>query len=231
MKAKSSATLLFIMTGVVTLLGGGGAFMLYNSLSGKNDELAKLKSEAKDPKELEKELATRTKEMTANAATLSHLEKGIPELAYVPTMLKELEATGKKCGIQVYGVRPTIPVATTKKAGESAKKREKPYEELTIEVKGKGKYRSVLQFVSAMNDFPKIVAVRTVGLMPKNESGVKVAGGYSNLEITLELRAFLFKPNKKESEVPSTDGGASEKSSASSKPTAQMGAGGKVNEG
>jgi Tfp pilus assembly protein PilO len=192
-KNFSKANLYFVFAGAVILLGGGIASMQFSSLGEKGGELTKLKQQAQDPKDLEIKLADLNNEAAATGVKLAHLEQGVPEVAYVPTMLKELEAFGKKNGIAVFGVRPMMPPASA----PDKKKKAKPYEELIIEVKGKGRYASVLQFVRALNTFPKIVAVKAVSLSPKREQAEQM--GYSRLDITIELRAYLFKPAKGES--------------------------------
>lgn len=196
MKKISRAKLIFVMAGVAFAISAGGAFMLFNAMGEKTSRIAALKSEAQKPEELQATLDELNAQASQSALQLAHLEKGIPELAYVPTMLKELEAYGKNSGIKVHGVRPFVVASGPK--DKKAKKAEKPYTELNIEVKGKGRYRSVLQFVKALQKFPKIVAVRTVTISPKNEGNKAEQTDYSNLDITIELRAFLFKPQKGE---------------------------------
>jgi len=199
----------FAMTALVVVLGAGGAFMMFSGNSDKQAEIAKLKQDARDPKEMEQELEAVKAEATANAEKLAHLEKGITEIAYVPTMLKELESFGNKNGILVTGVRP-VPKVEVK--GKEKKARTTPYEELTIEIKGKGKYRAVMQFVAALKTFPKIVAARNVALTPKNGQAPLTPGSAPNLEATIELRAFMFKPLK--SEMKSKGGEESDPSEA-----------------
>lgn len=191
MKLGKKALVYFALTGVLALAGGGMAFMLMGSNSEKSSDLKRLKAEARKPDELQAELEEAKLNAQASATELAHLEQNIPELAYVPTMLKELEQFGNESGVKVYGVRPFVAVHTSKK-DKVKKKNEKPYSELSIEIKGKGRYQAVMKFVNAMKAFPKIVAVRTVSLTPKQATGE--SAGYSVLDVTLELRAYLFKP-------------------------------------
>jgi Tfp pilus assembly protein PilO len=193
-KKSKKAGFLFLMSFLVFLLGGGAAFMLLSSNGEKSSEIARLKSEAKDANALEADLATLHTDVVTASEQLAHLEKGIPEIAYIPTMLKELETFGKANGIEVHGVRP---VPAPKDKDSKNKRKAKPYNELTIEIKGRGNYRAVLNFIAALKTFPKIVAARTVSLQPK--SGAK-ANETSVLDVTIELRAFLFKPDKEEVE-------------------------------
>lgn len=209
MRKISKAKLIFVLAGVAFLLSAGGAFMLFNAMGERTSKIAALKSEAQKPEELQATLDELNAQAAQSAMQLAHLEKGIPELAYVPTMLKELEAYGNNSGIKVHGVRPFVVASGPK--DKKTKKTEKPYTELNIEVKGKGRYRSVLQFVKALQKFPKIVAVRTVTISPKNDGKKADQTDYSNLDITIELRAFLFKPQKGEEigfpeyQAPATD--------------------------
>lgn len=193
MSKLPNTTVYFGLSGLVFLLAGGYAFSLFGAIGDKGGELARLKAEAMRPEDLQAELEAAQLESAQSAAQLAHLEKSVPEVAYVPTMLKELEQFGKASGVQVFGVRPFIAVTSEK---DKKRKLAKPYTELSIEIKGKGKYRSVLKFVEAMKTFPKIVAVRTVGINPKAMTTGEM--GYSNLDITIELRAYLFKPQKGE---------------------------------
>lgn len=193
MQGKKKATFLWILTAAIFLVGGGGSYMIYGGLSDKQAKINSLKAEAKDAEALEAELADLKTQVGESSDKLAHLEKGIPELAYIPTMLKELETFGKANGIDVKGVRP-IPAPKDKNA--KVKKKAKPYNELAIEIKGKGKFRSVLNFIAALKTFPKIVAARTVSLTPKMSPKNENSG--TDLEVVVELRAFLFKPDKDE---------------------------------
>jgi hypothetical protein len=120
------------------------------------------------------------------------LEQGVPEFAYVPTLLKELEAFGISNGIEVFGVRPMPnPVQTPK---DKEKKRiQKAYIELLIEVKGRGRYENVMRFIQGLKAFPKIVASKAVSLSPRNDSQSE---NTSELDVTVELKTFLFPPKQ-----------------------------------
>lgn len=136
---------------------------------------------------MQKDLDQSQKKLDDCQALLTHLEQGVPDHAYLPTMLSELEKVGKDNGIEVTGVKPILRPAPPKKEGEKAQK--KTYELLDIEVKGRGKFDAVRKFITAMNVFPKVVAARTVGLVPKTASGQEWS---DELDITVELRAFVF---------------------------------------
>ena len=121
MKLGKKALVYFALTGVIALAGGGMTFMLFSSNSEKSSDLRRLKSEARKPQDLQVELDEAKLKAQASAIELAHLEQNIPELVYVPTMLKELEQFGNESGVKVFGVRPFVTVHTSKKGKEKKK--------------------------------------------------------------------------------------------------------------
>lgn len=195
MNKKTPNPKIFMILAVVTVLAGSGlSYMQYGAYSEVTAEVEKLRSEAKEPADVQQELDEAIQKLNDTRAKLTHLEAGVPEMAYVPTLLKELEKLGQECGIEVTGVRPVpkaVKPAVKAENSESKKAARKPYNELDVEVKGRGNYGSVMRFINGLTTFPKIVAARTVSMQPKNDNraGVKEA---PKLEVTIELRSFLF---------------------------------------
>lgn len=191
MKRRQPNPRLYLALAALTVLVGGGAvYLQFNSLSGVAQETARLKLEAKNSTEIGKELEDAKALLVSTSEKLQHLEKGVPETAYVPTLLTEIENFGRSHGIEVLGVKPQEPPVQTAKKGEEKRSR-KPYNELIIEIKGRGKYGSAMRFVSAMTKFPKIVAVRMVTLAPRAAAADKTVEP-GTLDITVELRAYVF---------------------------------------
>jgi Tfp pilus assembly protein PilO len=182
---------LFLMMALAAfVLGGGLTYMAFSNLGSTQENLRKLQSESKDAKGLQAELATSVASLQESATKLQHLEQGVQDYAYVPTLLSELEKVGKASGINVIGVRPVPKAPTVKKdgSGDGTPTKRKAYDELDIEVKGRGNYRSVMNFIQALGKFPKIVASRTVELSPKNDPTLPT----SSLDVTINLRAYVF---------------------------------------
>ncbi len=186
---------IYMILAIATILTGSGlSYMQYSSYSEVKADVEKLKATAKDPADVQTELDDMILKLNDTRAKLTHLERGVPAMEYVPTLLKELETLGKACGIEVTGVRP-VPVqpkpAVKNESGESTKAARKPYNELDIEVRGRGHYGSVMKFINGLTMFPKIVAARTVSLQPKmdHKAGASVI---PKLDVTIELRSFLF---------------------------------------
>lgn len=173
------------------VIGLGASYFGYSRVTGVQGEVSALKTEVKDEKEVQAELDKAKSTLDECALKLQHLEQGVPQLAYVPTLMTELEKTGKQFGIKVLGVRPVVKQAAPAKIEgqeELGAPKKKAYEEMTIEVKGIGSYGSVMRWVNALQQFPKIVAARSVTLSPKVEPGKADL----SLDVTVELRAYVF---------------------------------------
>lgn len=193
MKAKPNPRL-YMGLAVLTLVGGSAAsYYQYSAFTDQNDVVEKLRVDSRPEEKIQVEVDQSKQKLDACLDQLRHLEQGVPQFAYVPTMLNELEQLGNSTGIEVLGVRP-VAVQQTPADDKAAKKEKSPYQELEIEVKGRGEYTNVLRFVNALQSFPKIVEARTVALTPKNEVG---RVGAPKLEVEVHLRAFVFPPPRK----------------------------------
>jgi Tfp pilus assembly protein PilO len=195
-KKSPNPKFFIILTAATVLVGVGLSVVQYSALQDTEQRVAKLRKDALDQSELENQLKGSLTKVQQCSASLNHLEKGVPELDYVPTMLKELENIGTQSGLQVLGVRP-VPKnesGAVKPADSEKKKAHKQYTELDIEVTCRGNYHAVKNFVQALQAFPKIVAARTINLTPKTEG--KKEPGPPKLEVTISLRSYLFPPDK-----------------------------------
>lgn len=180
--------LFLILAIAASVIGGGMSFMAYNGVSSAKENLRKLQSESKDAKTLQKDVVVSQASLQDSQDKLNHLETGVQTYAYVPTMLTELEKLGKNSGLVVVGVRPMPVQAQPKKTEDGSAPKKKAYDELNIEVKGRGSYRAAMNFVAALERFPKIVAARTIDLSPRAEE----KEDDSTLDVTISLRAFVF---------------------------------------
>lgn len=180
---------------VLGFVGGAGLVAFrFSNLSADKARVAALRQDSQDEAVVQAELAKSQQDLDEAKATLTHLEMGIPSTAYIPTMLQELEKIGKDCGISVTGVRPVpkaVTAAVTAQSADGSASIQKPaYDQLDIEVKGRGNYSSVQKFVKALQTFPKIVGAHTIDIVPCLEPKEAASGV---VDITLGLRAYLFK--------------------------------------
>ncbi len=212
----------YLLLAVATLgLGGYLNYSAHASVEDMSAHLDKLRGDAQDEHQIKQSLAEAIKKRDECAASLKHLEVGVPDLAYVPTLLKELELTGNACGIEVSGVRPIV----ARKPKGDEKEEKKPYDEEDIEVKGHGNYASVMAFVSKLETFPKIVAARMISLTPRPDAQVK---GLDTLDVEIDLRAYVFPPSAGEKMSTDVMGGTDPKSTApaaTAKPAPKSGGG------
>jgi len=198
MKKQPNPKVFMGLTALTLVLAAAATMFQYSSLQDTQNVVEKLRKDSLDETALANQLKTSESNLKSCAARLNHLEKGVPALEYVPTMLKELEGIGKENGLEILGVRPIPKVANNPKdaAATGGKKSGKKYDELDIEVVGRGNFGGVQKFIHALQAFPKVVAVRTVGILPKQESATDL--GPPKLEITIQLRSYLFPIDKSE---------------------------------
>ncbi|HWD41829.1 MAG TPA: type 4a pilus biogenesis protein PilO [Fimbriimonas sp.] len=202
MKKASNANLFFALAAIAVLGGGGFLFLQNSSLDTQRDEVRSLEKQASQASTVSAQLVDAKKSLNELQTKLAHLEQGLPDSAYVPTMLKELELMGKSQNLEVTGLRPSI-----KRPTSNAKDREmakKPYEPLDLELKAKARYSDLVNFVRALDSFPKIVAVRTLAIVPP-APGARAHD--DRLDVTMGLRAFLFKQSQPQTAV-KADGGS-----------------------
>ena len=194
MKLNLTPKSFYALTGVVAAVGAGLMWMTNSSISAQVSHIETLKKEVRDEKTVLKELDESKKKVEDLKFKLVHLEAGVQDFAYIPTMLKELEQFGKKNNLDITQVKPLITPVTP---GKEEDKHKSAYQELNISVKGRGTYENSLKFLEAIKVFPKIVAVRTVSLSPHLDNTSKKYGK-PVLELELELRAYAFKDDKKD---------------------------------
>ena len=191
MKKPKDAKTYYALTGGAILLGAAFLYWQSTSLAPLRDQAATLGEQAKEQEHVYDKLEQAKKAQAELQASLAHLEQGVPTQAYVPTMLKELALAGKQMGVEVTGIRPVIKGITAIISDkEKAQEAKKPYQELNLEMKGRCGFNELVQFVSSLDHFPKVVMVRTLGVTPPP---IGLRGGDRRLDFTLGLRAFVFK--------------------------------------
>lgn len=194
MKRTMSAKFLLVMTVTTVLLGGAGVAWVASNRSQAQADFQSMRKQIRDEKKVQAELQEQKDKLLESSEKLAHLEAGVPDSAYIPTLLSELEAIGRSHGLDVTGVKPKeVKEPTSSGEGDAKKKKDKkPYNELQIEVKGTGVYASIQGFVLALQQFPKIVGVISVDLTPRSKFGDKTDDGNHELEVTINLRAYAF---------------------------------------
>lgn len=163
-----------------------------------------------DSKKIAEGLANAQDSYLQTQRELAFLENCVSTHAYVPTLLKQLEALGTSMNLKVVSVRPEKaqpaappPIKRTSEdpaaapetsSGASntpggATEEKKPYEELNISIELEGSYWHARDFMYRLTTFPKIMAVRAVQLSP---AGAVEGKGSPKLLVRLGVTAFIF---------------------------------------
>ena len=170
----------------LTLMGAVGAAMFqYSSLQDTQNLVSKLRKDSLDETTLENQLKSSEAQLKQCGARLNHLEKGVPALEYVPTMLKELESIGKDNGLEILGIRPVPKVVAPKDSKD--KKSGNKYAELDIEVTSRGSFGGLQKFMHALQSLQgfQIDAVITHGeIRAFDERVTQITGEQDMLEIS-----------------------------------------------
>lgn len=200
MKKGPNPMLMFGLAGFVTLTGCVGAYLQSSQRGAEEKQLQNIVAQLRDESAVDRELEGVQERLTKTKASLAHLEMGVPNTAYVPTLLRELEEIGLQQGITVTGVRPKLgppkpPAPKIKDSSQPVEKEiPKPYDEQLIEVKGVGEYASVLSFLQTLENFPKIVRLESIDVAPRTQTQNDTMVGA--LEITIVIKAYLFNEAK-----------------------------------
>jgi Tfp pilus assembly protein PilO len=202
---------------VVCLVGLGGS--LYRT---KAAELKSLRAElAKKTEERDKVTAqiAQMPELEAKYAQLqerlSILEPALPDSAYIPTFLRQIENLAVGTNNQIVAIRPRAEIkagngkgvqvndetgdvvqggeerpAPTAGGKEGAEAPKLPYRFIPIEVKTEGTYWTAVDFLRELQGFPKMIAVNNVTFAPKSDA----RGGAANrqgLVTTMDMLAVV----------------------------------------
>ena len=181
------------MAVLALLLGGGATYWQYSVSRKATAKIIALRAGTPDDEELQRSLAESTRKLAEYRKNVEHLEAGVPDVAYVPTLMKELEEVGERNDIKVIGVRPVVQSFISIADGTIVKK--KDYEEIEIEIKGRGRYEDVKRFLDDLQEFPKVIAVKTVAIEPQREMGDRLAPLVeAKVNVLLYVFPFEFVP-------------------------------------
>jgi Tfp pilus assembly protein PilO len=199
MKKAPNPIIIFGLAGFVMVAGLAGSYMQMSQRGVEEKKLQEIVAQLRDESAVDKELEGVEERLKKTKASLAHLEMGVPNTAYVPTLLRELEETGREQGMTITGVRPkqssTVPPPAKNSGGEEGQKEKpKPYDEQLIEVKGTAEYGSVLGFLLALENFPKIVRLESIDVAPRSQT--QMDNTFGGLEVTITLKAYLFSETK-----------------------------------
>ena len=188
---------------------------LHGQLAAEDARLADVKGKIGQMGQLEASYASL-------AERLGFLEKPLPDAAYIPTFLAQIERLAEDTSNGIAVIRPkeklktaptqadtkinnetgeivkndaATPAKDDKKNGAAAAKPELPYDFVPIEMKVEGTYWTALQFLQQLERFPKMIAVDSVGFSPQTTL-LAATSGDQPLTISLDLTAVVMKGAK-----------------------------------
>lgn len=234
LKPSSKGVMALIIAAVVIFVG---CVLEYVALSGKmgsaSAELKAKQQKVTESKEIALKLEKSRLDYQDTLSQLRFLEAAVSTEAYVPTLLKQLEGLSKSVNLKVSSIEPAKkedkpvkkPTPKLSNAADapgvgdstttSVAKVEKtaPYDERNITVEFEGKYTNVLDFLYKVTSFPKVLAVKTVSIQPRdNMMSYKSA---PILKVKMEFTSFLLKKEESASKPSSPTTPASNVSAAS----------------
>lgn len=202
--SKRSLVLVSVGAGIALLTCGAIAAVGLSQIHSLDQEVSQKQTQVDDGRQIATRLAESEKRYLDSQNELRFLELTASTRAYIPTMLKQLEALGRTVNLKVVAVRPVVepapPVqlrpAAAADAGKNAqatapKPQKPPYDTQRIDITAEGSYANALSFLYHLTTFPKIVTVNSVEMTP-------VGGGGGNsvqsgqLEIHFNITAFVL---------------------------------------
>ena len=213
MSAGSDRKIVFALLGIAVLCLIGLGASLYHTKAG---DLARLEQK-RNAKEAElKEVRAKLTQLPALEANygklqdrLSVLEPALPDSAYIPTFLRQIENLAKGTHNAILMIRPKAPikrsaadaVTVNDETGEISKKGPSgaanaapppmPYDFVPIELRIEGTYWTVIDFLAELQQFPKMIAVNDISFTP-NRVGIDAARS-PKLTATMDLTAVVTK--------------------------------------
>lgn len=201
----------FLLGAVLLGTVAGGGCLLYqqeSQLTGVVKQLRDKEKQRDESARIASRLADTELRFREDTDRLKFLESSLPSMAYVPTLLKQIEQLCKDTHNQVRSVRPDTTVAKPvrpavrrtdpeaqgsdgQKPAEEKPKPPDPYDRLTIQLAITGGFKEYQNFLQQLTQFPKIVAVDQVQLRPHTDNDHK--GGPPQLDVDMQLTAFILK--------------------------------------
>jgi Tfp pilus assembly protein PilO len=221
MKTGPDRKVVFALLAIAALCVVGLGASLYR---GKVSQLGRMKGDLADKKkqlaDLHDKLGRQSgleERYTQLQGQLAILEPSLPEAAYVPTFLGQIEGLALSTKNTIAEIRPrrttkenrpaavqmndetgeiTKDAAQKAPAGSEENQPKLPYEQVAIEFKIKGSYWSVIDFLSELQRFPKMIAVNDVSFTPERVGDDTAPS--PELTATLDLTAVATKGGKHE---------------------------------
>ncbi len=226
MIAGADRKVVYALLGIAALCLIGLGASLYRAKSG---ELSRLRQDlTTKEKQLDEVKVKLTKQPDLEAkyaqlqTRLSVLEPSLPDSAYMPTFLRQIERLATETNNNIMSIRPKAKARSAKtsdmkvndetgevikpatadekqqgsdKSADASKDTSTkiPYDYSLIELKVDGTYGTTLAFLTALQKFPKMIAVNDIAFSPKSSGQAQRT---PELTATMDLTAVVSKGAK-----------------------------------
>lgn len=213
MSVGGDRKVVFALLGVAVLCLIGLGASLYHAKAGELTDLEqKLAAKEAELQEVETKL-TQLPELETHYGELqerlSVLEPALPDSAYIPTFLNQIERLARETRNDILLIRPKPPVKRSaadavtvndetgeivhnpNAAGQAAQPAALPYDFVPIELRIEGTYWTVIDFLEKLKQFPKMIAVNDISFSPTQ--GRAEPGRSPDLTAAMELTAVVTK--------------------------------------
>jgi len=212
MSVGSDRKVVFALLGIAALCLIGLGASLYHA---KGAELKRLETKLGEKEAKFKEVRAKLTELPDLEAKygslqgrLSVLEPALPDSAYIPTFLRQIENLARQTNNGILMIRPkpairrsaadsvkindeTGEINKNQSGGTEAAPAPMPYDFVPIELKLQGTYWTVIDFLAALQQFPKMIAVNDISFRPKSGGADSMAS--PSLTATMGLTAVVTK--------------------------------------
>ncbi|KPK78309.1 MAG: hypothetical protein AMS25_16150 [Gemmatimonas sp. SM23_52] len=213
MSVGSDRKVVFALLGIAALCLIGLGASLYHA---KGAELKRLETKLGEKEAKFREVRAKLTELPDLEAKygdlqgrLSVLEPALPDSAYIPTFLRQIENLARQTNNGILMIRPKPAIRRSAadsvkiddETGEIKKKDQAggtgaapapmPYDFVPIELKLQGTYWTVIDFLAALQQFPKMIAVNDISFSPKSGGADSMTS--PSLTATMGLTAVVTK--------------------------------------
>ncbi len=197
--------------GILCLIGLGGS--LYHGKAAElkqlDEELTRKEAELQEMRGKVTQLPQLEEQYQDLRERLSVLEPALPDSAYIPTFLRQIENLATGTQNEILLIRPKAPIKRSPadsavqindETGEIVKTEGQPaeaapppmpYDFVPIELRIQGTYWTVIDFLDELQRFPKMIAVNDISFSP-NQGGIG-SGRSPRLTASMELTAVVTK--------------------------------------
>lgn len=136
-----------------------------------SEELEKKERELENIRFLFTEVAGKEQTKKKRKAELRRLEKGLPEVEYVPTLLTEIENLAAETLSQVSSLSPgqiASPASQASAQGEAVAPAV-VYKEMSLSIPFRGSYQSLKDFLNRLAAFPMVIVVNSLAISKAGE--------------------------------------------------------------